>query len=813
MLRNYFTTALRHLTKHKGTTLINILGLVLGIASTLIIVVVVRYEQSFDSFHSQADRIYRVVRTGAGENTEYRTGVSYPLTEAIRHEVSGLQHVAAVQNVGEVQVGIYDEKEGVIKNRIMEKQGFALVEPSFFDIFDFQDSNFAWIAGDPATALTEPFSLVLTASMADKYFPDGNALGKRLNVGNQVDFKITGILADLPANTDFPFFLIGSYATMKAYAGDQMNDWYGVSDENQCFVLLQESVSPLQVEAQIKKVHALHVNEEFAAERLYPLQAIREMHTDARFGNFRGRTVSQETLSALIVIGFFLLLTACINFVNLSTAQAVLRSKEVGIRKVMGSKRGQLVAQFLAESFILTIFAALLAMGVAELAVLLGGDLLHLQKEGLLLHDPVFVALLALLVAVVSLSAGLYPALVQSGFHPIAAIKNKITGHSRQSVRLRSGLVVLQFVISQVFIIATLVVIQQMEYFKNADLGFEKEAVVNVFIPENKQDLQALKNQWEQNSAIAQVSFASTRPSGLGRNTSHWDIRRKSAPEESIVFEYQSVDEQYLDLYSIALLAGRNFVPADTAKSIILNEKLALQAGFTSAQEAIGEEMLVEERAFTIIGVTENFHTKSLREEIDYVALVMQPNRYSTASLKLNLSPSDPQAYENLKQTISSIEEPWTATFPDFVFEYQFLDQTLEAYYREEARLSQLFKLLAGITIFIGCLGLYGLVTFMAVRRTKEVGVRKVLGASIQHILLLFSREFVYLILLAFCLAAPLAWYIMNLWLQIFTYKIELSIGIFLLAMLTSLSIAVITVSYQSLKAATANPVDSLRSE
>ncbi len=813
MLKNYFTTAFRHLLKNRGTATINILGLALGITCALVILIVVRYELSFDSFHSHADRIYRVVRTGAGDDKEYRTGVSYPLTEAIRSEMASVEQVAATQDAGGVQVGVYDEG-GVINNRF-QGEAFGLVEPAFFDIFDFKGSAFRWLAGNSATALTEPFTLVLTHSLAKKYFPDGNALGKTLKISNQADFKVTGVITDLPSNTDFPFRIIGSYASMKAFVGEQMENWYSVSDDNHCYILLNEGTTEQEAEAQIAKIHADHVDEKLATTRLYPLQPLHEMHTDARFGNYKRRTVSQEIIWSLILVGFFLLLTACINFVNLATAQAVVRSKEVGIRKVMGSSRHQLIIQFLGETFVVVLVASLLALGAAELIMLHGKELLQAQPGSFLITDPFVLWSLVLVALAVTVLAGLYPALIQSGFHPIAAIKSKITGHSRRGIRLRSGLVVLQFVISQVFIIGTLVIIRQMDYFKNADLGFNQQAIITVGVPEQQTDLQPLQNQWERLAAVQQVSFSSSLPSGMMRDNSFEGIKRKSAPDgkDYLVFERQYVDEHYLDLYQIPLVAGRNFLPSDTAQSIIINRTLSKNVGFKEPSAAIGEAMWRGDQTVTVVGVTEDFLTNSLKEGVDNVGLIRQPGEYLTASIKLNINPGQPAAFQDLQQTLASVEKAWTTTFPEYVFDYSFLDDNIAMYYREETRLSQLFKILAGITIFIGCLGLYGLVAFMAVRRTKEVGIRKALGASVQHILVLFSKEFVFLVLIAFCIAGPIAWYMMRLWLQNFTYRIDIGISIFLAAILASLLIALLTVGYQSVKAALANPVDSLRDE
>ena len=335
-----------------------------------------------------------------------------------------------------------------------------------------------------------------------------------------------------------------------------------------------------------------------------------------------------------------------------------------------------------------------------------------------------------------------------SGFNPVAALKNKLGGSSQQGMLLRRGLVALQFMIAQVFIIGTIVVVQQMDYFRDAELGFDQEAVVTVRLPEGQtpplSTLETLENRWKSTPTVKAVSFASSSPAGVGRSISSWDIQVKGAPEgsENIVFERQAIDEQYLRLFQIPLIAGRNFLPGDTAR-IILNRKLSERVGFSDPHEALEEIMLIGGNPFTVIGVVENFHTHSLRGDIDYVGLMMTPQDYNTANVKLNLASLATRSSGNLSETLQQLEATWTATYPKYIFDYHFLDERIAAYYQEEVRLSQLFKVLAGITIFIGCLGLYGLVAFMAVRRTKEVGVRKVLGASVRHILILFSKEFV----------------------------------------------------------------------
>lgn len=823
MLKNHITTALRHLLKNRSTTTINVIGLALGIACLLIIITVVRYERSYDQFHTDADQIYRVVRVSQVDNeTEYRTGVAWTVPTALKEGLAMAREVTAMFYVGGMQVSVFDASADQVLRQFQEDDGIAFADTAFFRLFDFEATNFHWVAGDPETALKESFTVVLTQTLADKYFPQQDAIGKTLRLDNFIDVKVTGVVADLPPNSDFPFQIMISYETLKSETlnKESFSNWYSVSDANQAYILLNEDAKPAEVEEQIYKIHEAQVGKEFAQMRLYKLQPLSEVHTIAHFGNYRSRTVSQETIWALLIIGLFIMSTAGINFVNLSTAQSVLRSREVGIRKTMGSNRKQLTVQFLGETFLITLVAGTLALGAAELVMVYAGKLLQIARGNTMLSDPLTAVYLIAIVVGVALLAGTYPALMMSGFNPIVALKNKISGGSQQGMQLRRGLVTLQFIIAQVFIIGTIVVIRQMDYFRGADLGFAQDAIITVKLPQGKtpplSTLETLGNQWKTASAVQAISFASTSPAGVNRNSSHWDIRRKGAPEgeENFSFERQAIDPQYLALFQIPLLAGRNFTPTDTLPRIILNRRLSERLGFSDPADAIGETVLTGgEAPYTVIGIAENFHTQSLRENIDYVGFMMAPSQFYTANIKLNLASDSNQTTSRLAETLQHLETVWADMYPEYVFDYQFLDESIAAYYQEEARLSQLFKILAGITIFIGCLGLYGLVAFMAVRRTKEVGIRKVLGASVQHILVLFSKEFIILILIAFCIAGPLAFYIMRQWLQNFTYQIDIGVGVFVAAIAASVVIAIITVSYQSLKAATVNPVESLRNE
>ncbi len=815
MLRNYIKIAFRNLSAHKANTAINVFGLVVGIASALVILAIIRFELSFDQFHTNADRIYRVVRVSKVEGQEeLRTGVSYPLPEALRSDIASIEKIAALQYYQAAQVDILDEK-GATEKKFKENNGVALVEPSFFTIFDFNETGFKWIAGNPEKALVQPFSVVLTRSIAQKYFSDLNVLGKTLRFEQQLNFTITGIIEDLPTNTDFPFKIFASYSTLYEIQADQMkNDWWSVSDENQCFIVLPSSVSKEEMEKQIEQVHVAHSSKELSQSRFYKLQALSEMHQDERFGNFNLRTVSKNALWALALAGIALVLVACVNYINLATARSTLRSKEIGIRKVLGSKRGQIVIQFLSEAFVVVVIASIAALFIAELALANLNALLNVTIDGHLLTDPFVLQSLVAIVLIITFLAGFYPALIVSRFNSLNAIKNKLSSAGAGGY-LRKILVVFQFSITQVFAIGTFIVISQMEFFKNGNLGFEKEAIINVSIPvADEVKWKTFKDQLQTNSRISKVSISSTTPSGFKRNRWFTDIRRKDAgTKESLVCEYQSVDPGYFELYALRFEAGRNFSFNDSLESIIINHSLASKAGYKTADEAIGSKMQLDNKDYIVIGVIYDFYSESMKEGFGKLAFRINPRHYMMASIKLNASQNSQPKAATWQEGIQAIEKVWTQTYPESAFDYRFFDENITAYYQEESKFSKLLQTFSVIFLFVGCLGLYGLISFVVNRKMKEVAVRKIFGASSVNILVLISKDYFQLILLAFFIASPVAYYFMQRWLSGFVNHIDIGWWTILIPCLIVVSVALIAVSGQTLKAAQSNPADTLKYE
>ncbi|MEJ7679059.1 MAG: FtsX-like permease family protein [Segetibacter sp.] len=531
-----------------------------------------------------------------------------------------------------------------------------------------------------------------------------------------------------------------------------------------------------------------------------------DIHFDERLGSFGDHTTSKATLWTLSLIGVFIIIMACINFINLSTAQVVSRSKEVGIRKVLGSNRRQLFGQVMGETGLIVIVAMLLATVVAYLCLPYIKHIASIQEK-LSLLNPQTLLFLLVLVILVTLLAGLYPSMILSGFKPALALKNKITSATVGGISLRRGLVVTQFAISQVLIISTIVAISQMNYIHTSDLGFNKEAL---FIINANADSavyarqEAFKQTLLQIPGVQSASFSSDVPSSDNNWSGNFAFDHK--PDEKFEIYRKAADEDYFKTYGLQIVAGRPFEKSDTTNEIVVNETLVNKLGIKNPNEVIGKELRSGRNPWkTIVGVVKDFKTNSLRETVKPLMLFERRTRYSVTGIKFRSS--------NIHKTQSAVEAAWNQYFPQYAYSASFIDENISKFYQQEDQLSLLYKIFAGIAIFISCLGLYGLVSFMSVRRTKEIGVRKVLGASVQNIIYLFSKEFTVLIIIGFLVAATLAYYLMNIWLHNFEFRIRINAGVFIVAILVSILMAWITVGYKSLKAALRNPVDSLRTE
>ncbi|HEX5153750.1 MAG TPA: ABC transporter permease [Parafilimonas sp.] len=798
MFKTYLKTALRNLKNHKSNSFINIAGLMVGFAAFLLIFLVIQYENSFEDFNTNKNELYRVVRIGRSEReNEYRTGVPFPVTQTLRTDLPQLKNATAIFSDNNVQVNI-TAADGSVLKKFKEKYVFS-VEPQFFKMF-----NFPLVAGNINTALNDVNTVLLSKDVALKYFGDWHAAMNKTISLYGLSMKVTGILENPPTNTDFPLSVVVSYATLMKFTDP--NDWESISDRNYCLVQLNKNASVShfnQLLDQFTTRHIKPVNPNYDLS----LQPLKEVHYDERYGNFTGRTFSKDLIFALSLIGIFLLVIACVNFINITTAQAIDRAREVGVRKVLGSSRKQLIWQFLGETGITT-FCALtgaVIMGIFCLPAV--NSLLDIHLATTDLFNAQFILFIILSLVVVTFLSGFYPALILSGFKSINVLKSTFTVNNK-GISLRRALVVFQFVIAQALIIGTLIVASQMNYFHNADMGFNKNAIINANIPgdslsQTKADV--LYNELSKLNGVQRVSFSAFAPAAGGG----WytDLINGNDQKESphMIVSMKPADTGYFDLYNLKLVAGRVYFPSDTMREFVVNETITKNLGYQDPHSAIGKMINVNGKRLPIVGVVKNFHAYSLRDSIGPVILTTIRNAYGLANIKIDMNKAKP--------TIASIQNIYSKLFPDFIFEYNFLDQTIADYYKQENELSVLYKIFSGIAIFISCLGLYGLISFMAIQRRKEIGIRKVLGAPVRDIVIMLSKEFTILIAIAFLIASPIAWYFMHQWLQQYTYRIAMGVWFFVATILCALIIAWITVGYTAIKAAIANPVVALRSE
>jgi len=784
MIRNYIIIAFRNIRRNWSYAFLNVFGLTLGIASCLVIFLIVRNELTYDNF-AKADRTYRVTLNAI----DFNSNVSLAVAPAMRTDFPELK-VSQVMYSHQVMVKVNN-------NRFREND-FAFADENFTGIFDYQ-----WIAGDPKTALREPNAIVLTESLAKKYYGDKNPMGQVINIENQINAKVTGVIKDVPGNRSLPLSMLVSFETIRPQMKGNMSTFWAIGGGFFTFMLLPDHYAIQQVKNRIpaflKKNWGLNPKD----VRL-PLQPLKDIHFDQRYINNIITPTSKDTYYALFGVALLIIITACINFINLATAQAIKRAKEVGVRKVLGAQRSQLIKQFLGETTSLVSMALFLGVGLAALFLSEAGAWLNIKIEAGQLTQPLVLAWIGAVTILVILIAGLYPAFVQSAFQPVDSLKNN-TGHVGRGFTLRKGLVVAQFAISQILIVGTLVVAHQMDFFENQDLGFNKNAVISVTLPDSGK-IEVFRHELANNPGVKKVSFSSGAPSYNNNFTSF------SAPAFGVttddVTEVKFIDENYIDMFGMKMLAGETFTKLsakDTAQNFVANETLINKIGFTDPQKAVGKHIRLNGREATIIGVVQDFQSESKHKKRRACALEYVPGNFFMASIKIQ-----PAA---MNKTIERISKSWSALFPDNLFQYQFLDEHIASFYTQEQKVYTAFKLFSSIAILIGCLGLYGLITFAASQRTKEIGIRKVLGAPVMSIVGLFSKEFIILISIAFVIAAPVGYYAMHNWLQNYAYHISLDAGIFVVSIVASVCIAMITISYQAIKAALVNPVKSLRSE
>ena len=818
MLKNYFVVALRSFWRNKVFSTINILGLSIGISASLVIFLIVSYDLGFDHFQPNGDRVFRITSNFNFQGNPFGTpGVCSPLAEAIKKEATGLELVAplySADDISKVTAPYPDANHPAI----FRKQ---------FDII-YADTAYCslmgstWLAGSPKTALSEPYQTVLTESSARKYFPGlgyNQLLGQHLIFADSITTTITGIIKDIDRQTDFNFKTLISWSTLTTprLQPQYYTGWGGANSASQLFVRVKPGTTREALTAKLKAVYLAHNKPDPKDNNTTTFlpQPLADLHFNTTYGAFDngGGYVHKPTLYGLLAVAAFLLVLACINFINLTTAQATHRAKEIGIRKTMGGQRTQLALQFLNETFLLTVIATALSIALAPLLLKAFSDFVPKELHFNLTRQPEIIPFLLALIIGVSLLSGIYPAFVLSGYKPVLVLKNQaFSGTAKtRAAWMRKSLTVSQFVIAQVFIIATILVGRQISYALNKDLGFKKEAIVYFNTPYNRPATQAnvLLQKLKAIPGIDLISRSNQPPASGATNTT---IAKYANGKKEIKTELQllQADTNYIRLYHLNLLAGSNLTQCDTTNALIINETYAHTLGFTDARKAVGIQLNWNNSTKPVVGIVADFHQKSLHNPIKPLAIINGTNFAYNFDIALHPQNADGAAW---KTTIAQIATAYKALYPEDEFSSQFFDESITQFYTKETNASSLLVWSTGLAIFISCLGLLGLVIYITNQRTKEIGIRKVIGASVTHLVFLLSRDLIKLVGLAILIAMPIAWWGSNKWLENFAYKTTLSWWMFAASGATLLLIAFIVLGLRTVKAATANPVNSLRAE
>lgn len=794
MFKNYLKVAFRNSVKHKFYATLNVLGLGIGMACCLLILMYVAHELSYDNFHSKADRIYRVATDIKTPTETLRIAqTSTPMAAAMKSDLAEVENMVRI-----------DDAEFLmeIDGNTFQEDNAMIADASFFEIFDFQ-----LLEGDPKTALKAPFSLVLTEDAAQKYFGNEDPMGRRLLVDNQYDAMVTGIVENLPANASFDFEVLLSMSTRLEVIAPDLNEHWG-NFTNIAYVLLAKEAAPRILESKLPDFLSQYISEVDVAEGMdYTLflESLKDVYYSER-GGFQSGNMNNVRIFSVIAI--FILLIACINFMNLATARATERAKEVGVRKVIGAVRRQLITQFLFESVLLSILSALLAVLGSELMLPVFNQLAGKTVAHSIFNNPSFLIGTLAIALLIGIMAGMYPALVLSRFRSSAILKGRFSS-SKRGVALRKALVVTQFAMSIMLMIGTAVVYMQLSFMRDQSLGFNKDQLVVIDFRGDR-DIQEKRETFKQQLArhpqVETVSVSSSLPGRVNSNA-YSEIENPDGDMQASNINLFYVDHKFLEQYEMELAAGRFFSELFSTDStaLIVNEALVASYGYASAEDIIGKKFSQWGIDGEIVGVVKNFHFRSLQQEITPMSIRLSPQFSRYISLRVHS--------EDIAATLADLEETWINLAPQRPFQYFFLDDAFDQQYRGEVRFGQLFIYFSGLAIFIACLGLLGLISYTVVQRTKEIGIRKVLGATETSIVKLLSQDFLWLVLMAFVIATPLAWYALQQWLAEFAYRTSIPWWAFALAGLLAIFTAMLTVGFHSFKAASAKPVESLRSE
>ena len=810
MFRNYLTVALRNLRKNKIFSLINILGLALGISATLVIYLIVHHEFSYDRFQKDNDRIYRVVSDMKFPDAPFKlSGVPVPLATAVANQVTGVELAVPFVQYWPSTISIPATGEEYKNQPTM-----LFADEHYFNLIPF-----SWIAGNPSV-LRDPFKVVLTESRAKLYFGSAaNAVGKTIAYNDSVKTTVAGVVRDLKEVTDFRFPEFISYSTIPATnlrKNFSWDSWPSINSSFQFFIKLAPGISVSSIEKQINIIRNRNTKSDKDMAVVHFLQPLTDLHFSPYYDNFNQSKSNKPTLYGLLLVAGFLLLLGCINFINLTTAQAAQRAREIGIRKTVGGSRKQLVIQFLSETFFLAVLASVLSLLMVPWLLNLFEDFIPADIRFSLMADPHMLIFMGLLTVTVTIASGFYPSMVLSGYKPAMVMKNQAYAGTAKTRKawLRKSLTVSQFVVAQFFIIVTLIVAHQIKYSLTMDMGFRKEAIITMNRPWNSKNrsneqAQSLVNRFRQIPGIEQATFAGSTPAMMGTSFSTIKYMGDKGEVETSV-QLKNADSAYFHLYKMKLLAG-TYPKKDSMMDaeVLINNNFARFMGITNPSDAVGKQLDRGNHKVTVTGVLADFNYKSLHNPIQ--PLIYTNIEANNGTFHVALQPNSTK--NEWQKIISKVEAAYKAAYPEAEFEYQWFDETIASFYKTERNTSRLLSWATGLCIFISCLGLLGLVVYTTNQRAKEIGVRKVLGASVASIVSLLSKGFLQLVLLAFIIASPLAWWAGNIWLQDFEYRSTIGWTIFLLSGGGMMAIALLTLCIRIIRSATMNPVKSLKTE
>lgn len=803
MFQHYIKIALRSLMRFKGYSIINLTGLALGLSAGILIMVYVLDELSYDKFHANSDRLYRVItafNSDQGQDGSNETN-AWPIGDILRRTFPEAEAVLYTRNAGNLMVTYAGKKVREVAH---------YMSPEFFRMF-----SFPLVKGNIETALSDPFALVISEKMEAKYFPGENALGQTLVFNDTLEFHITGVMKDLPSNSHIQADLLPSFASW-----EKMNPGFSYSDgwgnfNMRNYILLEPGTN---AEAFFRKAenlyneHAGDLMNQWGVKASVGFEPFNEIYLRSTAGNGLGPLGSMATVYLLSGVGLFVIILACINFINLATARSVYRAKEVGVKKVVGSSRVRLVGQFLSESMVITVLSFMIALAVIGLFLPMFNQLLAKSYTMAALLDVKIIVGTLFLLCFIILCAGYYPAWVMSAFKPAEILKGRMQNGSK-GVQLRRVLVVAQFMISVSLVAGTIIVINQLQFMQSRDLGFTRDEVFVMNIARTKpvdgNAYEAFSNELRSQALVKEVTFCNSLPAISGWRGQWAYPEGKEDADHLVETHYIAADEKYVDALNLTLLAGRNFDPERKSDedALIINEETMRQMGWETPENAVGKRIVSRSQtpAGIVIGVVKDYHDQGLQNKIAPIVIDFTGKYAYLYAIRFSVADT-----KNMIETLGSL---WGKYFPENEFNYFFLSETFSKQYAKEQRLATVFSIFSVLTIVIAVIGLFGLVSFLVTTRTKEIGVRKILGASVWSLTSLLSREFVWLVVAANIVALPLVVYFAQEWLQTFAYRMELSPMVFVLTTAAALVVTFLTVSIQTIKAANGNPVDSLRSE